>query len=408
MPRQRMYSENVGGNWGLPAGYMETLTAPGRSYAAAISSVGGSIAGAITKYQEDKQAGEIRRGEFEANSEILARELNDKEGGVTEADVKTIENLARYESSSKGAQMAMNESVKVALKKSEREREIQRQDKQQQFLNRSVMRNEDFQNTVERRMVQGQEFGQKMQDTVEARMNRWQTINEWLQTRQDLRLNEAHLLNQSTGRFNLGQSQANQQAAERIFEQINNGIPVGGVPPGFNVSPQDIIRYHNPPPRPGTVQTLPGLPNHLGVTTGEGGGMNLMPTPKPDYTPIIQKDAETGVIYYINRDGEIKQLNAPKAENSFASFATLSIEKMKTTVEELQKMKLDGQKTARVDDNGVVHKSSWYRVDDDIDVLIQGFKQKMSDAARLGGNRGGTAGGADYTVDPNGKIVPIK
>ncbi len=401
MARQRMYSENVGGNWGLPAGYMEAATAPGRSYASAISSVGSSIAGAITKYQEDKQAGEIRRGEFEANSEILARELNDKPGGVTEADVKTIENLARYESSSKGAQMAMNESVKVALKKSERERDIQRQDKQQQVVN-------SLQDRVERRMDRGQTFNEGLQDRVEGRMDRGQTFNEWMQTRQEGRSAETHRLTQLIGTYNLGQSQANAQATQRLFEQLNGGVSLNGVPHGFSVTPEDISRFRNPPLLPGTVQNLPGLPGHVAVTTGMNGGMNVIPIPRPEYQPQIQTDPKTGIIYYRTRDGDIKQLNVPKPENSFNSFAALSIQKMSSTIEELERMKINGEKKARVDDNGVVHKSSWYRVDEDIDALIQGFKQKMIEARRLTGRRDGTAGGAEYTVNEEGNIVPIK
>ena len=403
-----MYSENVGGNWGLPAGYMETLTAPGRSYASAISSVGGSIAGAITKYQEDKQAGEIRRGEFEANSEILARELNDKEGGVTEADVKTIEGLARYEGASKGAQMAMNESVKVALKKSEREREIQRQDKQQQVVN-------SFQNRVEARMDRGQTFNEGLQNRVEGRMDRGQTFNEWMQTRQEGRSDEAHRLTQLIGNYNLGQSQVNannlaldRQATQSFVNKQNGGISLLGIPQGYSVTPEDISRFQNPPLLPGTVQNLPGLPNYVAVTTGKDGGMNLIPAPRLDYKPEIQKDPETGVIYYRTRDGDIKQLNNPKPENSFNSFAALSIQKMNSTIEELERMKINGETKARVDDNGVVHKSSWYRVDEDIDALIQGFKQKMIEARRLTGRRDDSAGGAEYTVDKDGKIVPIK
>ena len=122
MPRQRMYSENVGGNWGLPAGYMETLTAPGRSYAAAISSVGSSIAGAITKYQENKAEDAYvtaRYEELAPHLERYARGGNMMDKNSPES--KTIAQAEKFHSGSLAQKKAALHAAEFSLNRFDRE-----------------------------------------------------------------------------------------------------------------------------------------------------------------------------------------------------------------------------------------------------------------------------------------------
>ena len=117
-----MYSENVGGNWGLPAGYMETLTAPGRSYAAAISSVGSSIAGAITKYQENKAEDAYVTERYEAlapHLEKFARGGNMMDKNSPES--KTIAQAEKFHSGSLAQKKAALHAAEFSLNRFDRE-----------------------------------------------------------------------------------------------------------------------------------------------------------------------------------------------------------------------------------------------------------------------------------------------
>ena len=397
MPRQRMYSENVGGNWGLPAGYMETLTAPGRSYAAAISSVGSSIAGAITKYQENKAEDAYVTERYEAlapHLEKFARGGNMEDKNSPES--KTIAQAENFHSKSLAQKKAALHAAEFSLNRFDKDQEIQRQAQQQQFANSVAM--------------QSQNMAGKYFNLAQLKQN------------YDFNLSQTNLNWMAADRAKILEEKEQTNAALREYSEMfrrNAGHPFVTPPlTQENLSAQLAkFKLH-----PDTLLKLSSLaPSQLDLDKFTVNKQNadtqssyaLRNQPRPEHGPISNKpevvyDKLSDKYFVKNEKGGWEPLNPPK-QDSFASFATLSIEKMNRTIDELEKMKLNGVKTARVDDNGVVHKSSWYRVDDDIDVLIQGFKQKMIEAGRLsGGNRGGTAGGADYTVDPNGKIVPIK
>ena len=134
MPRQRMYSENVGGNWGLPAGYMETLTAPGRSYAAGISSMGNSIGDAIKQYHKNEEERSNAKSNFEMTLAPYAQDIEST--GAVLGD-KMLSKIQSGKATT-GDYLAASNAIKTYEGRSDKERQWKALEDHRAFIERNA------------------------------------------------------------------------------------------------------------------------------------------------------------------------------------------------------------------------------------------------------------------------------
>ncbi len=129
-----MYSENVGGNWGLPAGYMETLTAPGRSYAAGISSMGNSIGDAIKQYHKNEEERSNAKSNFEMTLAPYAQDIEST--GAVLGD-KMFSKLQSGKATT-GDYLAASNAIKTYEGREDKRQTLALQKEQRDFMNKMM------------------------------------------------------------------------------------------------------------------------------------------------------------------------------------------------------------------------------------------------------------------------------
>ena len=312
--RQRMYSENVGGNWGLPAGYMEAATAPGRNIAAGISSFGQSIGSAIEQYQKNKADGEEADAAIGLAAKQYEQSLTARGKELTPEQMVMAEKWSKSPNLSLGGKRAVLADIYLALGRYDKE--TAREDMLQARAEANRLANEQFlfqQNSFDRQFER-----QVSQDTHN--------------NARDFRADEL------AGRYyNLTRLTADNASADRAATLNNLGMPPGSGIPNAQVL-ESMRQFHNPPPPPGTPMGVPGLPNYVGVVQGVGGGIGMYPkpgqagvTPKPtvtvttgdgtDGSPRVQRElTEEQYAAYLNANPRAADAETKKWENSLAQL----------------------------------------------------------------------------------------
>lgn len=382
MPRQRMYSENVGGNWGLPPGYMESATAGGRALAAGVSSVGDSISDAINKYKEDDKVREYNKGKFVGYEKDLAKlRENGNIMDPNSEESKVIAKAATFGSMSTQKQIGFLHSVDRMLDRNDKEdaRMTQRLDKEQaqaNFLlvqkqaldqhtavNALALKNHELQR---QEIMQNRFLSDQARNDALGKLAAKENHDRMVAANISLAYKKAGDLTKNARLFPFFSMKATRENLLPQIAGISDLSPdvmekiLSSVPSQLDIDKATTNRLN------AEVQNGYRKLKEIGMADGYGSQNN-----GPEVKQI------NGIDFYKDGNGWKplpKEKADPLADDKDRQKARLNL-----TITNLEKLKRDGVKSGRVDGDGVVHKPSWLRDDEDLDVLIQRYTKRLSD-----------------------------